>query len=1054
MTGPGLSLRITPSNSPVLRPAKSPNKPAQHQSTLSLQTIIGTTTTSPNGFSSHQQSKSFALCAGSAAVLSELDDENNMRQRFFKARPSATSINPVTSFYSQSTPPATPDARARSLSNLRSTGNSHNNSPSSEVADTGSPRPWSSRERIKAVTSVSISPDGNFLAVGETGYNPRALIFSTAKDSPSDIPLSIINEHTFGVRGLAFDSSSQYLATLGDVNDGFLFVWAVNPKNGSARLHSTNKCTTYVRDMCWMGQALITAGVRHVKVWRLPEIRPGSPTKSHLHVESTPSSPNVAPKALSGRNCLLGSLGDNTFTCVASISENEAVLGTDSGTLCFLNDSEGSQKLSSVEFVGFTITSLAVDSDQASVWIGGRGKRMRRFSFEYLRSSSGSAPSSPGSTGRNSAEQKYKGPSIACMGSLSSHLVTVDATSGIQLYPIDALDEDGEQSQAEKTIPAHGDSVLGIRPLQTPNSLNADFYTWSSNGSVNFWNTEGKCQESRIISFEQSSGNNDNVPNEMRTLHAVDDMECFVSGDKLGVLRVVSGQSWECVNEVRAHGGEITDIAVHSSPESVLVASCGRDRIVQLFQKCDDTIQLIQTMDDHVGSVGQLLFINDGEKLLSCSADRTVLVRERVTREADGATAIAYLVSKVITLKSSPMSMAISPDDPDILIVSTMDRCVHKFDIHSGRPIHSFRATDVESSDTVVINTLTVAAETPGQSPNLLIGASSTDKSIRVYDLERQVLLTGEFGHTEGMSALLLLENKPDNSEKPIKRTLISAGIDGVVMVWDLSVQPLQAHDVVQTHAREDDDTPTKEVTAFKPPLRRVLSRSELAEFQRPDLLAASPTPARGHSPPLVRRKLSKFSLTPSSLKSGRVASPSPSPSVSSHRSPTPSTPREHSRRSPSPPSPRSGRRLAHTSHIARQPSSDHRPHTKHSKKSEFGSLDMSTEQVCRTLRAYRKKLNAASEQPNGQKELERELNLTLRAINSRSKTSDYSGESVESGETETDSSGKENERLSIPSIHNQTVHSPRRMPSNSSLNEKNQAHVHRSHSLDADGEG
>jgi hypothetical protein len=33
---------------------------------------------------------------------------------------------------------------------------------------------------------------------------------------------------------------------------------------------------------------------------------------------------------------ILGALGDNTFTCVNSISYNEAVIGTDSGAVCFL----------------------------------------------------------------------------------------------------------------------------------------------------------------------------------------------------------------------------------------------------------------------------------------------------------------------------------------------------------------------------------------------------------------------------------------------------------------------------------------------------------------------------------------------------------------------------------------------------------------------------------------------------------------------------------------------------------------------------------------------
>lgn len=178
VAGPGSSLRITPSsNTPLLKPAtRSPHRPLAHHSTLALQTVIGTTTSSPNGFASHDQSKSFAFCAGSAAVLAELDADNNLNQRFFRARPSATSVNPMTSVYNQSTPPSTPDSRARPTSSFRSSANSSSTpttlqsttSPSGyDWGESQNPRGWSSRERIKAVTSVALSPNGRFLAMGE-----------------------------------------------------------------------------------------------------------------------------------------------------------------------------------------------------------------------------------------------------------------------------------------------------------------------------------------------------------------------------------------------------------------------------------------------------------------------------------------------------------------------------------------------------------------------------------------------------------------------------------------------------------------------------------------------------------------------------------------------------------------------------------------------------------------------------------------------------------------------------------------------------------------------
>ncbi|KAE8393598.1 WD40-repeat-containing domain protein [Aspergillus alliaceus] len=1004
--GTGSSLRITPTNSPGLRPPRTPNKAPQHLSTLSLQTVIGTTTTSPHGFSCHDQSKSFALCAGSAAVLAELDEEGNVVQRFFRARPSASSVNPVTSFYNQATPPSTPDTRVRPLSAAKSTAHV-NGSPASELAESNSNRAWSSRERVKAVTSVSISPNGRFLAVGETGYGPRVLIFSTARDAPSDVPLSILSEHTFGVRGLAFSCDSQYLATLGDTNDGFLFVWSINLRSGAAKLHSTNKCMSSIRDMCFMGQTLITVGVRHVKVWRLPEARPGSPSKSRLNVESAPSSPSFAPRALSGRNCLLGSLAESTFTSVASVSDREAVVGTDTGALCLLNDGEGSQKISLVENVGFSITSLMTDLDRCCVWVGGRGRRMQKYSFDVLRSSA--APLSPGLSETSSGEQKCKGPAITCMGSLTTHMVTIDTTRAIHIYPIEAMDSDDEQSHVETTMPAHRDAVLGIGPLKVPNTLQADFFTWSCRGRVNFWDFHGKCRDSRIIPLEQVPGVDEEASNELKVVKATEEMDLFVSGDKFGVLRVLDGESWKCMHETRAHGGEVTDIALNASPGSCLIASCGRDRMVQLFQKTESGLDLVQTMDDHVGAVGQLLFVNNGEHLLSSSADRTVLIRERVTREADDGVSVAYLISKVITLKTSPVSMTLSTHDADILVISTADRCIHQYEIPSGRHIQSFRAIDSDSNDAVVMGSLTVAGEIMGQSPKLLIGVSSTDKSIRVYDLERGVLLTGEFGHTEGVSDVRLLERHPDPSSRSTVRTLISSGIDGVVMMWNISVQPLQSQEMARTTSREEDEG-SKEMTLSKPPIRKVLSKNELAGFRQENGIGSS-TPTRDQSPPLIR-KLSKPPFAHSSGKNGNATPATPTPASARGSS----SRLERSRRTPSPPSPKStpAKKTSNLSHSNHRSPLDFRCRTKHSGKTELGSLNVSTEQVCRTLRAYRKKLNGTNANPQAQKELERELGLTLRVLHSRAK-------GCESTETETDSSGKENESLNTGVPPNQS---------------------------------
>lgn len=44
---------------------------------------------------------------------------------------------------------------------------------------------------------------------------------------------------------------------------GFIYIWSLNPdrannRNSPVQLHASNKCTSYVRQISWMGKCLIT----------------------------------------------------------------------------------------------------------------------------------------------------------------------------------------------------------------------------------------------------------------------------------------------------------------------------------------------------------------------------------------------------------------------------------------------------------------------------------------------------------------------------------------------------------------------------------------------------------------------------------------------------------------------------------------------------------------------------------------------------------------------------------------------------------------------------
>lgn len=105
-------------------------------------------------------------------MVVNIDENSKYSQRFYRARPTAVpQSNAGQNAGALSTPTNTAnDGRNRSVATLRDTALPF--SPSTphtnlDWGDSSSSKTWTSRERIKAATCVSISRDSKFLAVGE-----------------------------------------------------------------------------------------------------------------------------------------------------------------------------------------------------------------------------------------------------------------------------------------------------------------------------------------------------------------------------------------------------------------------------------------------------------------------------------------------------------------------------------------------------------------------------------------------------------------------------------------------------------------------------------------------------------------------------------------------------------------------------------------------------------------------------------------------------------------------------------------------------------------------
>ncbi|KAI4716587.1 WD40 repeat-like protein [Aureobasidium sp. EXF-10727] len=486
---------------------------------LSLKRVIGTTCQSVFCFDHLPETRSFAYTAGAAAVVASVNSDGNITQRFFRANPAHPLQRPSLP-QAIAASPADPRLRSPLPPTDRSEWNDSSAGNKSSAV----------RERVKAATAVSFSPNGRFLAVGETGYKPRVLVFSLADKSFADSPVSSICEHTFGVQSVSFGPDSRYLASLGTVNDGFLYIWSIDERGGTPTLVASNKCTTNVRHMAWMGCSLVTVGLRFIKVWRPNDL----PASVNENSERGYGLYNRQHKPLAGRNTLLGDLLDATFTCVASFSDTKAIVCTDGGDVCILDDEDKAQRLIRVANVDFSITAACLGPNNKIIITGLDGS-IEALDLDQLSRSFIPPNTPPGS--KTSAKHSNFG--YVAVGSVGNAIVTVDNSHGIQLRQVSPKSRDDDPNHAViQKLPAHSDAVLGVRAVTAPNEQDIAFITWSANGTVIFWSSECEAKSMICVSMDQYVDMY-NVINELKTVVTFSDVSHAISGDKYGVLRQV-----------------------------------------------------------------------------------------------------------------------------------------------------------------------------------------------------------------------------------------------------------------------------------------------------------------------------------------------------------------------------------------------------------------------------------------------------------------------------------------------------------------------------------
>ncbi|TGZ73093.1 hypothetical protein CRM22_001704 [Opisthorchis felineus] len=152
----------------------------------------------------------------------------------------------------------------------------------------------------KAITAVDFSPDGKFIATGESGHHPMVRLWNVSDGSH----LAEFAGHHFRVIAVRFSPSARYLVSLGSQDDNTVYVW---DRTGGQRVASA-KVTNKINGVAFSpnGQFFVTVGVRHVRFW-------------YLEIKRTRNKETIP---LNGRNAILGDLLHNAFMDVCCVSRS------------------------------------------------------------------------------------------------------------------------------------------------------------------------------------------------------------------------------------------------------------------------------------------------------------------------------------------------------------------------------------------------------------------------------------------------------------------------------------------------------------------------------------------------------------------------------------------------------------------------------------------------------------------------------------------------------------------------------------------------------------
>ncbi|XP_031276141.1 mitogen-activated protein kinase-binding protein 1 [Pistacia vera] len=649
----------------------------------------------------------------------------------------------------------------------------------------------------KPLSCVAMSRDGRFIAAAESGPQPAMLVWECAN-------LTFISElkgHLYGVECIAFSPDGEHLVSVG----GYIYLWKWRNAVLVTKLKANSSCSA-ITSVTFSSDAkfIVTAGKKHLKFWTI-----GSSARTRLNK-------GIELLTIHAKPVNLGLPKGNSFVSVTSptgADDNVAnhKQATETITIYALTDAGVLYLIQS----GLSVTKSVDLKVEKGFGLSASNKliacacsngAVQLFTIESLKYSGTLHYSMPKKCNvENAAGFDFQlvptlPDAIACQFSTSEKLVVVYGDHSLYIWDINDVNE----ATRCFVLVSHSASIWDLKNLCCENMHDpslacvargcpggVSFSTCSADGTTRLWDLALQPDSLEDVTGPGSSNiepvgtahfvsaglfERDTMETGVRTqgfrsMAVSSDGKYLAAGDSEGNLHIydLTSSDYTCFKDV--HDGEILTLSFSllskndfSSEDGMdshyFLASGGRDRTIHVYD-VKRNFDLVETIDDHSAAVTSVKFSCDGCKILSCSADRSLVFRDVAS------IGNAYKISRChhqLASLGTVYDMVIDPA-MEIAVTVGQDKKINSFNIASGKLIRSLKQ-DKDFGEPIKV--------TLDPSGSYLI-CSYSNKSICLYDFISGEMVTQAMGHGEVITGVIFL---------PDCKHIVSVGGDGCIFVW------------------------------------------------------------------------------------------------------------------------------------------------------------------------------------------------------------------------------------------------------------------------------